>query len=120
MNTVTLESKQLHRDKLHRKDYIALLSLPTGQHKYDRKFLTKKGHKDKKGYAYFTWDITEPGIYEIREDLEYMIDTSYIAINHNGDVIPLKTQKEVNILLNNMDHWPSLSRLRIQSYKLRM
>lgn len=44
-----------------------------------------------------------------------MVDTSYIAINNNGDIIPLKTQKEVQILLNSMNDWTSYSKLRIKS-----
>lgn len=118
MQNIELRSEQVHRDKLYMKDYVALLSLPTGKYKYDRTFLQRKGHKDKNGYAYFTWNVTVAGIYEIREDLEYTVKTTYVAINENGDIQDLQTANEVEGLLNNMDHWTSLSKLKIQLYKI--
>ncbi len=119
MKNIEFTSKLVHRDKLNMKDYIAKLGLPTGKYKYDREFLQRNGYKDKNGYAYFTWNITESGVYEIREDLEYMLKTTYIVINNNGDIQEIQTANEIQGFLNSMDHWLSLSKFKVQLYQLR-
>jgi len=119
MKEIKITSKQPNRYKLYMKDYTAKLGLPTGKYKYDRTFLKRTGHKNKKGNAYFTWNITEAGVYEMREDLEYRVKTSYVVINDNGDILELQTTKEIQGFLTNTNSWETLSNLKLQIFKLR-
>ena len=116
---VTITGKHAHK-YLEDKAYIALLREPTGKFKYDRQFIKKQAFKNKYFHYDLKWEITTPGVYEMKEQNVYnnLSKTTYFAVNSNGDIIALVDKREVALLVSiNVNDWAELSKFRIQIFK---
>ena len=82
--------------------------------------MTKQAFKNNYFRFYFKWDITIPGVYEMKEQRidNDLVNTTYFAVNTNGDIIALKDKKEVqSLIFSNTDTWSKFSKLKIQINK---